>query len=105
IQDDDSWFRIRALKLELYAYSVRMNEYEHLKLNPLLDIKKEDIYCVNNLSLAENTTDRNCNQPQLMDITHSYQNAVQHGNSLDFYNTDYTIISLQKPEDIFINYL
>jgi hypothetical protein len=101
--DPNSWYKVRDLAIEIYP-TLDKKQLNNLTNNILKNNYIEDINCVNNL-IHHKISDGICTQMQLMDISHSIHDLIQSGNTSDFYNTEFKMLSLQKPEDLFVTYL
>jgi hypothetical protein len=106
ILDKNSWYKLRVLSIEAHPFATGTGLKNNSTIKSTINSNIEDIYCVDDkLKFYHNISEGNCSHSELMNLTHMIHGLSQSGNTSDFYNTEFNILGLQKPEDNFINYL
>jgi hypothetical protein len=106
IFDKNSWYKLRVLSIEAYPFVIGTGLKNNNIIKSTINSNIEDIYCIDDkLKSHHSISEGNCSQRELMNLTHMIHGVSQSGNTSDFYNTEFNILGLQKPEDNFINYL
>ena len=92
--DLDTWY-----KMKVFSNEKNLNDSSGPISNSI-----EDINCVDNRTKQTYTiSEGTCKYSQLQQINSNLKNLVQSGNTSDFFNTENTVLSLQKPIEVFVN--
>jgi len=93
IIDYDAWYKMKV-------FSIEKNITDN---NGSITNSIEDINCVKDKTKKSHIiSEGTCSHAQLQQINNNIKRLIESGNTSDFYNTENTVLSLQKPIETFV---